>query len=42
MSLNGRYRDWTLDDYRTLGISQHIKRYERIIEDVQSALTALT
>lgn len=42
MSLNGRYRDWQLEDYTVLGATQGIRRHERIIAEVQSALTALT
>jgi len=42
MCLNGRYSNWSLDDYRELGASQGIKRHERIITDVQSAVAALT
>lgn len=42
MSLNGRFRDWTVADFRALGVSQHIRRYEQLIAEVQSALTALT
>lgn len=42
MSLNGRYKDWTLDDYKALGVTQQIRRHARIMAEVQSALTALT
>jgi len=34
MTLNGKSKDWTLDDYRLLGKQQHIRRFENVIQEI--------
>lgn len=42
LTLAGKTKDWTLDDFRLLGKQQHIRRFESLIQSCQSALTDLT
>jgi len=38
MSLGGKLKDWTLDDYKQLGKEQHIRRYDTLIQEISRHL----
>lgn len=38
MTLGGKPKDWTLEDYRQLGKQLHIRRYDTLIQDISRRL----